>query len=112
VFPLVFIGLQEFWLADISLQVVKGQHCVLAGIQASQAKVPELVGSVSPIEVVPVPALRVGNIYNRGACDRLALAVYNCPLNCCSICADYYVQRCSDVDGESGIGDVSAIKAH
>lgn len=89
--PAAFIGLQEFRLADISLQLVEGQHRVLAGIQAPQAKVPELVGSISLIKIRPVPVLRARNIQNRGMRDRLALAVYDCPFNCCPICADYYV---------------------
>jgi hypothetical protein len=112
VLPAAFIGLPEFRLADISLQLVEGQHRVLAGIQAPQAKVPELVGSISLIKILPVPVLRARYIQNRGIGGRLALAVNDCTLNGCPVCAHYYVQRRSGADDESRIGDVSASKVH
>ena len=39
VLPAGIVGLQKFRLADISLQIVEGQNCIFARIQAPQAKV-------------------------------------------------------------------------
>ena len=79
VLPAPFIGRQEFRLVDISFQIFEGEHRVLAGIQAPQAKVPELVGSVLLIQIPPIAMLRARNIQNRDMRGRLALAVYGCP---------------------------------
>jgi hypothetical protein len=79
--PVAFIGLQEFRLAHIRLRFVEGQHCVLAWIQAPQAKVPELVASILLIKIRPVPVFCAWNIQDRGMSDGFAIAVYDCSFN-------------------------------
>ena len=112
VLPAAIIGFQKLRCADVGLQIVEGQYRVLARIQAPQAKVPEFVGSISLIKILPIPMLRGRNINNRDIGDGLPCAVYDRTFYGRPICADDDIQRHVATDDKSGIGDVHAANSH